>query len=84
MSRRRVTHSQKGRDGHIYGLYGPSFGFLSMSEIAADIRNDRHRYYVREGPHESEIHVFEDEDGEALVSTRNPLSPNHLLALPDF
>lgn len=84
MALRRVTQSQKGRDRRIHGLYGPSFGFLPLAEIVEDIRIGRHRYYVRQRPHNSKIRIVQNGDESVLESTRNPLFPSQLLNLPDF
>ena len=41
-----------------------------------------HRYFVREGPYESEIRVVSDPDQQTIMTTLDVLSPNSLENLP--
>jgi len=84
MARLRVTHSQKGRGRRITGLYGPGFGFRPAEEIAQHLQDQSHRYYVREGGWEDEVKVVGEGDKARLLTTRDVVSRNHLLNLPDF
>ena len=84
MARLKVTHSQKGRGRRITGLHGPGFGFRPAEEIAQHLQDQSHRYYVREGGWEDEVNVVGDGDKARLFTTRDVVSRNHLLNLPDF
>jgi hypothetical protein len=83
VARRKVTHSQKKAGRYITGLCGPSFGFRSSREVIADIKESRHTYFVREGPFETEVKVGTGGGGLELISTKDVLSRNNLLNLPD-
>ena len=82
MARRKVTRSEKGRGRRITGLCGPSFRYRSAQEVIADIEKNVHQYYVREGPHESEVVVVGKGTEQRLVSTTDILSRNNLQNLP--
>jgi len=82
MARLKVTRSEKGRNGRIVGLSGPSFSFRATEEIISDLQEGRHQYYVREAPFESNVKVVEEHGQPALRTTRDILSRNHLGNLP--
>lgn len=82
MARRKVTKAEKGRDGTILGVSGPSFGYRSTQEVVADILEGKHVYFVREGPYESAVRVVGEGDHPQIITTRDILSPNHLENLP--
>jgi hypothetical protein len=82
MVRWKVTGTEKGRDGTIVGVSGPSLGYRSVREVIADLQSGKHQYYVREGPHESEVRVVGEGDDLRIQTTHDILSPNHLENLP--
>jgi len=82
MARWKVTGSVKGMNGTILGLYGQSFGYRSTQEVVSDLLAGSHKYFVREGPHESEVRVVGDADEQKIMTTADVLSPNNLENLP--
>lgn len=82
MARWRVTGSVKGKNGTILGLFGPSFGYRSTLEVITDLLSGSHKYFVREGPYESEVRVVKNGDQETIMTTPDVLSPNNLENLP--
>ena len=84
MRRLKVTGSRKAWGGTgIVGLCGPTLRYQPMEEVIAHIREGSTQYYVREGSWEADVRVEEEEGGARLVSTRDVLSRNNLLNLPD-
>lgn len=82
MPRWKITQSDRGKEGEIVAVYGPSRGYLTTPDVIADIESGTHSYYVKAGPYESEVRVVEAGTGKTITTMTDIFSPNHLHNLP--
>lgn len=82
MADRRVTNSGKDQDGDITALCNPNESWRRRSKADAvdDIKKRLHRYYVKSGSVETDIHVV---DGKHLRTDPDKTNKNNLNDLPD-
>lgn len=79
---RRVTGSEKNREGDITGLCG-DWGEVDKATAVRHIENKTHRYFVREQTPEVDVRVVTEGSTKYLRTTADSSSKNNLDNLPD-
>lgn len=83
---RKVTQSGKDEDGDIIALCNPDAWWSprEKDDAISDITSKTHRYYVKVGNNEVNIHVVNDpKKGKYLRTNPDETSSNNLDDLPD-
>lgn len=83
---RQVTRSKKDNDGDITALCNPTEWWSPRQKVDAinDIENKTHRYFVKDGLKEVDIHVVNDSiKGKYLRTDPDKTTRNNLDDLPD-
>lgn len=85
MADRRVTKTRKDNDGDITALCNPDAWWLTVdaATVIAEIEAETHRYYVKVGETEVDIHVVKGVSGKYLRTDPDNSEGNNLDELPD-
>ena len=85
MADRRVTRSRKDDDGDITHLCNPGMSWSprSKANVISDIESGTHRYYVRSGSNEADIHLVKGPTGKYLRTDPDSTTVDNLDDLPD-
>lgn len=84
MADRRVTKTGKDDDGDITSLCSDAWWSpVSAAQAIRDIKNETHRYFVRTGTSEADIHVVDGPTRKYLRTDPDKTTVDNLDELPD-